>query len=59
MARKKTPSIRERFDAWSSENPKLTLILVAASVAAALIAILLFVLFTDFSGSAEFIYNQF
>ena len=59
MARSKNKTIRARYDAFLEEHPIAADALVCASVAVALTAIFLFVTFSGFGSSAEFIYNQF
>ncbi len=59
MARKKTNSLRSRYDAWLLAHPLAANIIVTASVALCLIGLFLFVTFSGFGASAEFIYNQF
>lgn len=57
--RSKTKTARERYDAWLAAHPALADIAVGASVALALVGLFLFVAFSGFGASAEFIYNQF
>ncbi len=59
MARKKTVTLRSRYDAWLGAHPLAANIIVAVSVALSLIGLFLFVTFSGFGASAEFIYNQF
>ncbi len=59
MARKKSATIRSRYNAWLDSHPMAGNVLVGASIAIALTAIFLFVTFSGFGASAEFIYNQF
>lgn len=59
MARKTKQTLRDRFDAYAQEYPSRVTLLVFLSVFVALVGIFFFVTFTDFGGSAEFIYNQF
>ena len=59
MARKKQISVRERYNMWLEHHPVGGDIVVGASVAAAVIVLFLFVTFSGFGSSAEFIYNQF
>lgn len=58
MARKKK-SFRTKYDQWLLGHPALANVMVGCSVAAALITVFMFVTFSGFGGSAEFIYNQF
>lgn len=59
MARKKTVTLRSRYDAWLAQHPGAANVIVAASVATAIVGLFLFVTFSGFGASAEFIYNQF
>ena len=59
MARKKKQTFRDRYDAWLDAHPTLACVVVGVSVAAALTTTFLFVTFSGFGASAEFIYNQF
>lgn len=59
VARKKKKTARARYDAWLAEHPAAGNVIVGASVAAGLIGLFLFVTFSGFGASAEFIYNQF
>ena len=59
MARAKKKTARSRYDEWLSAHEGLACLIVGASVAATLVGIFLFVTFSGFGSSAEFIYNQF
>ena len=59
MARAKKQTMRMRYDAWLQEHPRMANLLVAGGVALALVVLFLFVTFSGFGSSAEFIYNQF
>lgn len=59
MARKKNKTIRMRYDAWLGSHPAMANVVIAASVAIALVGLFVFVTFSGFGASAEFIYNQF
>ena len=59
MARKRRKTLRNRYDAWLDAHPTAACLIIGASVALALIGIFLFVTFSGFGASAEFIYNQF
>jgi len=59
MAKKKTVTLRTRFEAWQAQHPALADVVVGTSVALALVGTFLFVTFSGFGASAEFIYNQF
>ncbi len=58
MARRKK-TLRGTYDQWLEAHPAAANAIVGCSVAAALIAVFVFVTFSGFGGSAEFIYNQF
>ena len=59
MARKKNRTIRMRYDSWLDSHPAMACVVIAASVAIALVGLFVFVTFSGFGASAEFIYNQF
>lgn len=59
MARARKKTARSRYDAWLAEHDGLACVIVAVSVAAAIVGVFLFVTFSGFGSSAEFIYNQF
>ncbi|MDO4807160.1 MAG: hypothetical protein Q4A07_07920 [Coriobacteriales bacterium] len=59
MARKKKKTMRQRYDAWLDEHPVCSYAIVCGSVALALVGLFLFVTFSGFGSSADFIYNQF
>ena len=59
MARAKKQTMRSRYDAWLAAHEGAACVIVAASVACAVIGVFLFVTFSGFGSSAEFIYNQF
>ena len=59
MARAKAKTLRSRYDAWLSEHQLAGDLIVGVSVAIAVIGLFLFVTFSGFGASAEFIYNQF
>lgn len=52
-------TMRRRLDAWLGEHEALARVAVCVAVAAALVGLFLFVTFSGFGSSAEFIYNQF
>lgn len=56
-ARKKTASARLRR--WLDAHNKTACLLIGALTAAALIGLFLFVCFSGFGASADFIYSQF
>ncbi|MDO4796852.1 MAG: hypothetical protein Q4A01_02405 [Coriobacteriales bacterium] len=59
MARKKRQTLRDRYDQWLCNHPVAAYAIVGVSMAAAVVVIFLFVTFSGFGSSAEFIYNQF
>lgn len=59
MARRKKQTMRDRYDVWLAAHPTAACAVVGTSVAVALVSIFLFVTFSGFGSSAEFIYNQF
>lgn len=59
MARRKKKTLRGRYDAWLASHPAVACAIVGTSAAVALIGIFVFVTFSGFGSSAEFIYNQF
>lgn len=59
MARKKAETLRSKYDAFLNDHPLVGDAIVCTSVAAALVGLFLFVAFSGFGSSAEFIYNQF
>lgn len=59
MARKRRKTLRSRYDAWLADHPTAACLIVGISVALVLVGIFLFVTFSGFGASAEFIYNQF
>ena len=48
-----------RMQRWASEHTKLAAVLLFAGCLAMLILVFYFIIFSDFSGSADFIYAQF
>lgn len=59
MARKRKETLRNRYDAWLDAHPRAACALIFAGVALTLVGVFLFVTFSGFGSSAEFIYNQF
>jgi len=59
MARKRRKTVRSRYDAWLAAHPTASCWIVGTSVALTLVGIYLFVTYSGFGSSAEFIYNQF
>ena len=59
MASKKKQTARSRYDVWLAAHPTAAHVLVGASVALAVVGLYLFVTFSGFGSSAEFIYSQF
>lgn len=59
MARKKKVTLRDTYDAWLEAHSAIACALVGLSIAVALVSLFVFVTFSGFGSSAEFIYNQF
>ena len=59
MARAKKKTMRSRYDEWLNAHDGLACAIIGASVALTLVGVFLFVTFSGFGSSAEFIYNQF
>lgn len=59
MARKKSKTLRSRYDAWLDAHPTTASVIVGCSVALTLVGIFAFATFAGFGSSAEFIYSQF
>lgn len=59
MARKRKKTVRQRYDAWLDDHPTCSYVIVCAAVALSLVGLFLFVTFSGFGSSADFIYNQF
>ncbi|MBP3893774.1 MAG: hypothetical protein J6D34_07005 [Atopobiaceae bacterium] len=59
MARKRRKTMRARYDEWLAAHPAASCWIVGSSVALTLVGIYLFVTYSGFGASAEFIYNQF
>ena len=51
--------MRARYDEWLAAHPAVSCWIVGGSVALTLVGIYLFVTYSGFGASAEFIYNQF
>jgi hypothetical protein len=59
MARTKRKTFRQRWDGWLSDHPACACAIIGGSVALALTVLYLFVTYSGFGSSADFIYNQF
>lgn len=59
MALKKKPSLKAKAAAWLSAHNAVACAGIACGVAVALVGLFLFVAFSGFGASADFIYNQF
>lgn len=59
MARKKEKTLRQKYDAYLAARPRLACLLVGVGAFAVLVGLYLFVVFSGFGSSADFIYNQF
>lgn len=59
MARGKNKTLRARYDKWLADHQLAGDVLVGVSVAIVVVGLFLFVTFSGFGASAEFIYNQF
>ena len=59
MARKQKVTLRGKYDDFLQAHSAIACVLVCAGIATALITLFLFVTFSGFGSSAEFIYNQF
>ena len=59
MARKKNKTMRSKYDAWLLAHNDAACAIVFVSVFAALVGLFVFVVFSGFGSSADFIYNQF
>lgn len=59
MARKKKVTLRERYNRWLDAHRVVACLLVGLGMAVAAVGVFLFVTFSGFGSSAEFIYNQF
>ena len=55
---KKLPA-RERFARWRTRHPAIAGVALALVCAACLCLLFYFLTFSDFSSSADFVYNQF
>ena len=55
----KKPALRAKASAWLANHNALACAGIGAGVAVALFGLFLFVVFTGFGASADFIYNQF
>lgn len=56
---KKKPTFKAKAAAWLASHNALACVGIGAGMAAALVGLFLFVAFSGFGASADFIYNQF
>lgn len=59
VARKKQKTLRQKYDMCIAEHPRLACFLIGTGAFAVLVGLYLFVVFSGFGSSADFIYNQF
>ena len=59
MARKKSKTMRSRYDAWLLAHNGAACAIVFTAVLASLLGLFCFVVFSGFGSSSDFIYNQF
>lgn len=57
--KKKKPSFKAKASAWLAQHNVVACAGIGAGVAGALFGLFLFVVFSGFGASADFIYNQF
>ena len=57
--KKKKPTFKAKASAWLADHNAVACVGVGTGMAAALIGLFLFVVFSGFGASADFIYNQF
>ena len=55
----KKPTFKSKASAWMNAHNALACLGVGAGMAVALVGLFLFVVFSGFGSSADFIYNQF
>lgn len=58
-SRKRRETSRKRFDRWRATHPAFANILVCLCVAASIVLLFFFSLYSGLGSSADFIYNQF
>ena len=56
---RKKPTFTQKAHAWMDEHNSLTCAGIGALSAASLVGLFLFIAFSGFGASADFIYNQF
>lgn len=56
---KKKPTVAKRLSVWANDHNAIACIVIALAVLASLVVLFLFVAFSGFGASADFIYNQF
>ncbi len=56
---KKKPTFKEKAASWFAGHNAVACVGIGAGTAAALVGLFLFVVFSGFGASADFIYNQF
>ena len=57
--KKKKPTRVQMVQSWMNEHNRMACATITVIVAAALVSLFLFVAFSGFGASADFIYNQF
>ena len=56
---KKKPTLKAKISSWLDGHNKIACMGIGACVAVSLVGLFLFVVFSGFGASADFIYNQF
>ena len=59
MARKKQETARQKYDKFLATHPKAALAIILASAYLTLVGLFVFIVFSGFGASSDFIYNQF
>ena len=59
MTKKIKRTLRRKFDTWLLVHPKLACFIIGSGAFISLTGLYLFVVFSGFGSSADFIYNQF
>ena len=57
--KKKKPTLAQKAQAWGAQHNSVACAGIVLGVAIALVGLFLFVVFSGFGASADFIYNQF